>query len=129
MGKLSSLSESKGDWLYLIFRVLVGLLFFLHGWGKIFGEQPATGIFMVAGIIELIVGAGVFLGFYTKGLALVGAIQMLVAYFKVHIGNGLNPLVNGGELAVLFFVAFLVLVVYGAKKWSLERKLLKKETF
>jgi putative oxidoreductase len=129
MGYCEKICGKYGEWLYLVFRVLVGLMFFLHGWGKIFGEQPATGIFMVAGIIELVVGAGVFLGFFTRGLATLGALMMLVAYFKVHISGGWNPLVNGGELAVMYFVSFLVLVKHGAQKWSLERKLLKKEKF
>lgn len=129
MGKLGMLSEKEGPWLYLVFRLLIGLLFFMHGWMKFSGEQGPEGLFLAAGVIELVVGAGVILGLFTRGLALVGAIQMAVAFFLVHAKNGLNPLVNQGELAVLFFAAFLVLVVYGAQKWCLEQKLLKKELF
>lgn len=129
MGKLDSLATKGRPWFYLVFRVVVGLLFFLHGWTKFASETAPTGLFLVAGILELAVGAGVFLGFFVRGLALVGAVQMAVAYFIVHASKGVNPLVNQGELAVLFFVTFLVLVIYGAQKWSLEMKLLKKEVF
>ena len=129
MGKLDVLSGTGGPWFYLVFRLLVGLLFFMHGWTKFAGEQAPSGLFLAAGIIELAAGAGVFLGLFTRGLALIGAIEMAVAFFMVHAKSGLNPLTNQGEPAVLFFVAFLVLLIYGAQKWSLEQKLLKKELF
>ncbi|HLC52397.1 MAG TPA: DoxX family protein [Candidatus Nanoarchaeia archaeon] len=129
MGKLDSLVNKGGSWFYMLFRLLVGLLFFMHGLMKFSGGNSPSGMFLAAGIIELVVGAGVVLGFFTRGLALVGALEMLVAFFWVHAKNGLNPLANNGEPAVLFFVAFLVLLVYGAQKWSLEMKLLKKEMF
>ncbi|HLC81528.1 MAG TPA: DoxX family protein [Candidatus Nanoarchaeia archaeon] len=129
MGKLNKLSEKGGSWFYLLFRLLVGVLFFLHGLSKFGGGQAPGTLFLVAGVLELVIGAGVFLGLFTRGLALVGAVEMLVAYFIVHTKNGLNPLVNQGELAVLFFAAFLVLLTYGAQKWCLEQKLLNKEVF
>lgn len=129
MGKLDPLITTGGPWFYLVFRLLVGLLFFLHGWTKFVGGTTPKGLFLVAGIVELAAGAGVFLGFFVRGLALLGAIQMAVAYFMVHLGQGLNPLANQGEPAVLFFAAFLVLIVYGAQKLCLEQKLLKKEMF
>ena len=130
MGKLKLFEEHK-EKLYVVFRVLVGLLFFMHGWGKFTGEQLPAGLFLVAGIVELAVGAGLFLGMFTRLAAVGGAIQMLVAFFKVHVaGSGtLNPLSNGGELALLFFLAFLVVMVLGNGKLSLERKLLGKEMF
>lgn len=129
MGYCEKFCGKYGDWLYLLFRVLVGLMFFLHGWMKLFGDSPVAGLFLVAGIIELIVGAGVFLGFFTRGLAIVGGVQMLVAYFYAHASGGLSPLVNKGELALMYFAAFLVLNKLGAGIWSLEKKLLKKEVF
>ncbi len=129
MGKLEPLINQAGSAFYLIFRLLVGLLFFLHGWSKFSGQQAPMGLILVAGIIELAAGIGIFLGLLTRGLALIAAIQMIVAYFKVHVGQGWNPLVNGGELALMFLAAFLILLIYGAQKWSLETKLLKKELF
>ena len=128
MKKVEKLIGKGNAWFYLVFRLLVGLLFFMHGWMKFSGEQAPVGMFLAAGIIELVVGAGVFLGAFTRGLALIGAVEMLVAFFTAHVSQGWNPLANKGEPAVLFFAAFLVLAVYGAQKWSLERALLKKES-
>jgi putative oxidoreductase len=69
------------------------------------------------------------LGVFTRLVALVSAIEMLVAYFMVHLPNGFYPVLNGGELVVLFFAAFLVMIVQGAKKLSLEKAFLEKEIF
>ncbi len=120
--------QKYGDYLYVLFRALIGLLFFMHGWGK-FAAGMAQGLMLVAAIVEVVAGVGIFLGVFTRLLSTLGAIQMVVAYFMVHAKQGLNPLANGGELAVLFFAAFLVLIVYGNKKWSVEKALLKKEVF
>ena len=130
MGYCNKFCSQYGDALFVIFRVLVGLMFFLHGYDKIFAKgMPVASLMGVAGVVELLVGLGVLLGLFTRLLALLGGIQMLIAYFKVHFSGGLSPLVNGGELSLLYLAAFLVLMHYGAGKWSLEKQLLKKETF
>jgi putative oxidoreductase len=129
MGYCKKYVSSYDQWFYLLFRVLVGGIFFLHGYGKLFAGGQATGLMLVAGVIEVVVGAGIFLGFFNRLLAWVGGIQMIVAYFKVHASNGLNPLANGGELALLFLAAFLIVAIYGNGETSLEQSLLNKETF
>ena len=128
MGYCDKCVTKYGDYLYVVFRALIGVLFFMHGWSKFAGGM-ANGLFLVAAIVEVVAGVGIFFGLFTRALATLGAIQMAVAFFMVHAKQGLNPLANGGELAVLYFVAFLVLVVYGNKKWSVEHALLKKEMF
>lgn len=120
--------EKYGDWGYLVFRVLVGLFFFLHGWQKFAGGNT-EGWFGVAGALEIVIGVFLVVGFFTRLGAVVGALEMLVAYFMVHASNGWNPLVNQGELALLFFAAFLVAAKLGNGSWSLEQQLLNKETF
>jgi putative oxidoreductase len=130
MGKCEKYVSKYNDVLYLVFRILVGGMFFLHGWDKIFVKGMAvTSLFGFAGVVELVVGAAVALGFFTRAAATLGGIQMIVAYFKVHVPKGLNPLANGGELALMYLAAFLVLLIYGAMKYSLEKQWLKKETF
>ena len=130
MGYCKTCVNKYGDWAYLLFRVLVGVMFFLHGYDKIFVKGMALGSLMgAAGLIELLAGIGIFFGILTRLVAVIAAVEMLIAYFKVHVGNGLSPLANGGELSLLFFAAFLVLAIYGAKKWCLEKKLWKKELF
>ncbi|KKP66538.1 MAG: DoxX family protein, partial [Candidatus Moranbacteria bacterium GW2011_GWE2_35_164] len=53
----------------------------------------------------------------------------LMAYFMAHFPTGLNPLLNGGELALMFAVAFLIIFRYGAGKLSLEKKYCNMERF
>ncbi len=131
MGYFAKAVDSLGSYLYVLFRVLVGLMFFMHGWGKLFGEKamPLASLMGVAGVIEIAVGIAVVFGLFVRLFAALGAIQMIVAFVKVHAPQGLNPLANGGELAVLYFTAFLVLFAYGAGRLALEQALLNKETF
>ena len=117
-----------------MFRLLVGLLFAPHGAMKVFGmfggtASPAFSAMWIVGIFELVGGLAIALGFFTRLAAVSGALLMLIAYFKAHASQGLLPIVNKGELAVLYFAVFLVLTVWGAGKWSLEKALLSKERF
>ncbi len=127
--------EKNGDYFYFVFRVFVGLLFFQHGAKKLFGAFGAEesvvllSLMGLAGIIEFVGGLSIALGFFTRFAALISAVEMLFAYFRSHLPSGLIPIMNRGELSLLYFAAFLVILVYGAKKWSLEKFLLKKEIF
>ncbi len=122
-----------GTQFYLVFRVLVGLMFFMHGAGKLFGWFGGTamgfgGLMGIAGIVEVVVGLAILLGFWTRLAALLGGVTMLVAYVYMHWG--LNPLTSGGELALMYLLAFLVLMKDGAGKlWSLEQQVTGKERF
>jgi putative oxidoreductase len=117
--------ENKKDYFYFVFRVVVGLLFLLHGLQKIPGIfNGATSIFSLiglAGIIETVGGAFLVIGLLTRYVALISAVEMLVAYFMAHFPNGLSPLANKGESALLYFAAFLVMMAFGSKKWALDK--------
>jgi len=132
--------KAGGDLNYTIFRVGVGLMFFQHGLQKVFGlfggvggtgmgVPDLTSLFGYAGLIELIGGLAVILGVFTRLSALIVVIEMAVAYFMVHAPKGAIPLLNGGELAVLFFLTHLLMLKYGSGKWGLERAMLGKEVF
>ena len=114
-----------------MFRVFVGGMFFMHGAQKMFGWFGGKGgvqlasTMGLAGTVELVGGLAILLGFFSRLAALGGALVMLGAFFQVHFPQGWNPLANGGELALLYFAAFLALIVSGNKKWSLEKKLMK----
>jgi len=121
---------------------LVGFLFLQHGGQKLFGwfgglggDGQGVALFSLigaAGLIEFIGGLFVILGLFTRLAALVVVIELIIAYVKSHAPKGWNPFIfggNGGELALLFLAAFLVLVVYGSGKWGFEKALLKKEYF
>ena len=116
-----------GDQIYLAFRGLIGAMFFLHGVSKFSAEFSITSLLGVAGVVEVLVGLLLVLGLWTRLAALGGAITMVVAYVMMH--PGFNPLVSGGELALLYLLSFLIMIRDGAGKYSLEKKLFKKEQF
>lgn len=127
---IEKILKKSGNQLYFVFRVLVGLLFFLHGaqkFGLLGGDAvSAWSLFGAAGIIELVAGAMIVLGLLTQWVALIAAVEMLVAYIMMHVPQGWNPLMNKGELALLYFAAFLVMAHCGAMKWGLDNQLFKK---
>jgi len=129
------INDKYKHYLYFVFRLLVGWMFFEHGAQKLFGwfggkaVDSVASLFGVAGVVEVLAGLALLLGLFVRLAALLGAVQMLVAYFMVHFPDSWDPLVNHGEPALLYFAAFLVLYAWSAGKWSLERQLFGKEFF
>ena len=111
---------------YALMRLIVGLLFVCHGLQKLFGwPQPMPDgvprfIVFVAGPIELVGGALVAIGFRTREAAFVSAGLMAFAYWMAHGLKHWMPLVNGGELAVLYCFVFLFIAANGSGKWSAD---------
>jgi len=122
---MKALLKKHGDKLYAVFRIVVGVLFLAHGLQKfgVFGDpaQPLMSLFGAAGIIEVVVGVAVTIGVFARYAAVLGAVEMLVAYLMVHASGGWNPLVNKGELALIYFAAFLVIAAQGSGIWSAKR--------
>jgi|SRR3989344_4784970 len=122
---IKKFAEKNSDYFYFVFRVLIGLLFLLHGIMKIpmiqQGKLPLMGLMGLAMIIEVLGGAMIILGLFTRYVASISAIEMIAAFFIAHYPKGINPLANGGESAVLFFAAFLVLIVFGSRKFALDK--------
>jgi putative oxidoreductase len=117
------------DKIYAATRILAGLMFMAHGLQKIFGlwggvpaEAPAF-VVWVGGGIELLGGALIALGLFTAPAAFVCSGMMAVAFFMGHVipakGN-LLPIVNKGELAVLYCWVFLFMAARGAGIWSVD---------
>ena len=137
MGYCTRFNEKYSGSIYVVFRVLVGLLFLQHGGQKLFGwfgglggsAAPLFSLMGLAGVIEFVGGLALVLGLFTRLVATITATEMLVAFFKAHFPQTWVPVLNQGEPALLFFAAFLVLIIYGSGKWSLEQALFKKETF
>ncbi len=126
------------DDLYVAFRVIFGLLFFVHGAQKLFGWFGAKGIvpfgsmFWFAGVIETTAGICITIGLFARLVAFIAVGEMAFAYYIGHIsrGMGILPYQNGGELPLLYMAAFFVIIIHGSKKFSIERKLCKgKECF
>ena len=76
---------------------------------------------MVAGVIEFVGGLLLLVGLFTRPVAFIVAGEMAVAYFMQHAPRGLWPILNMGELAVLYCFVFLYLAVAGGGAWSIDR--------
>lgn len=124
------LARNNSDKIYFIFRVVVGLLFAQHGAQKLLGwfgginggTVKLFSLLGLAGVIELVGGLLVAFGLFTSVGAFFGILDMLGAWFTMHIKSGWVPILNGGELALLFLVSFLAILAFGPGKWALGRK-------
>ena len=109
-----------------LLRIVVGVLFVCHGAQKIFGVfggvPPGTpeGIKWTAGLIELITGALMAIGLFTRPAAFLASGLMAAAYFMGHASGGFFPIVNHGELAVVYCFLFLYLSAAGPGAWSVD---------
>ena len=125
------------DHLYAIFRIGIGALFFMFGVQKLFGLWGMPGgaaafgtLVWVAGAGEFLIGLALISGTLTRLASFFGIIEMLVAYYIGHVSvGGWNPAVNQGAPALLFALAFLATLAYGARKASLEKTFFRKELF
>jgi len=118
------------DFLYALMRIVVGVLFACHGSQKLFGvpvgqKQGAT-LLIVAGVIEMIGGILIALGFLASWAAFIASGEMAAAYFKQHAPHGFWPIMqggNGGELAILYCFVFLYIAARGSGILSIDRLL------
>ena len=125
------------DDLYVLFRIAIGALFFMLGVQKLFGLWGMPGgaasfgtLVWYAGAGEFLIGLALMSGVLTRLASFFGVIEMIVAYFMGHVSvGGWNPAINQGAPALLFMLAFIVTLAYGAKKLSLEQAIFKKELF
>lgn len=119
--------------IYAILRIVIGFLFLQHGTQKLFNipafvnpcpcapmpEAPQM-FMLVTGILELVFGLMVMLGFFTRLGAFLASGMMAVAYFVGHQGSGALPVQNGGLPAVLYCFIFLYIAAHGAGIWSVD---------
>lgn len=111
-----------------ILRIVAGLLFLAHGLVKLFGFPPGAQpgqqgmitLLGIAGIIELVAGALIVLGLFTRPAAFLAAGEMAVAYWMMHAPRSFYPVVNQGDAAILFCFLFLYLVAAGPGAFSLD---------
>jgi putative oxidoreductase len=113
-----------------ILRIVAAFCFMQHGAQKLLGFPIEAGepahtaalfsLFGLAGMIELGGGALLLLGLFTRPVAFVASGEMAVAYFMVHAPRGFWPILNHGELVVLFCFIWLYISVVGAGPWSLD---------
>jgi putative oxidoreductase len=120
------LSRVEGP-VYAVLRIVAGSMFAAHGAQKLFGvlggrQQALFTQLWLAGVIELVGGVLVAVGFLASPVAFVCSGLMAVAYWQSHAPRGVWPVQNGGELAALYCFVFLYIAARGAGRWSVDRK-------
>ena len=117
--------------IYALLRIVVGLLFAMHGSQKLLGfpgDKPPVEIASLmglAGIIELVGGLLIAFGFLTRIAAFIASGTMAAAYFMTHAPQGAIPLLNQGELAVVYCFVFLYIAAQGSGPWSVDNLIRK----
>jgi putative oxidoreductase len=111
-----------------ILRIMSALLLMQHGTAKFlnipvleqFAKLQPYGLSWFAGLFELIGGALLLIGLFTRPVAFVLSGVMAFAYFIVHAPRGFYPIANSGELAVLYCFVFFFLAFAGGGAWSVD---------
>jgi putative oxidoreductase len=125
------LDETCATWrprLLSVLRFMAGLLVLQHGTAKMLGfpalpqfaNLQTFGMSWWAGVIELIGGALLVIGLFTRPAAFILSGMCAVAYFYAHAPRGFFPIANGGELAALYCFVFLYLAAAGPGPWSAD---------
>jgi putative oxidoreductase len=110
-----------------ILRIVAGLIFLEHGTQKLLGFPAGERAFVEAftlswwaGLLELILGALIVVGLFTRLAAFIASGEMAFAYWMAHAPQNFFPVNNGGDAAILYCFVFLFLVFAGPGKWSLD---------
>jgi putative oxidoreductase len=109
-----------------ILRIVAALIFFEHGTQKLLGFPPTESapaflsLSWIAGIFELVGGALLVLGLFTRPVAFILSGQMAVAYWIAHAPKSFFPVLNGGDAAILYCFVFLYLAFAGGGPWSVD---------
>lgn len=122
--------EKYADHAYALMRIMAGFMFAFHGVQKILGifskYQPEVGSQLwFGGLIELVCGLAIMVGFQTHAAAFLSSGTMAVAYFQFHwkfqMSEMFFPTMNKGELAALYCFVFLFIACRGGVKWCLDK--------
>ena len=114
---------------YCLLRVVSGLVFFQAGSLKLFGwfggmpggaTAPMMSQIWIGAVLEVFGGIAIMLGLLTRPVAFTLSGEMAVAYWQFHAPKGAWPILNHGELAVLFCFVFLFMAAQGGGEWSLD---------
>ena len=126
---MKSMLSQHRETAYALMRIVVAFLFFCHGaeevveWAGGEAFDPLS-LDALAVVIEVIGGIMIMVGWKTGLAAFICSGEMAVAYFMAHQFNGMGilPIVNEGELAVLYCFIFLFIATAGAGKWSFDNR-------
>jgi putative oxidoreductase len=117
--------------IFALLRIVAGILFACHGAQKLFGmfgmqAMTSNPMMLAAGIIEFGGGLLIALGLFASWAAFIASGQMAVAYFMVHAKGGFWPIVNKGELAVVYCFLFLYIAARGSGPYSVDAMMRKR---
>lgn len=137
MAAISALADAWAPRMLSVLRVVSALLFMQHGTQKVLNFPPAaeprpfelmTLAPGLAGVLELGGGLLLLFGLFTRPVAFVLSGMMAVAYWMVHGPGSLYPILNGGDLAILFCFVFLYFVCAGAGPWSIDAMMRRRSS-
>ena len=117
---------------FAIMRIVTGLLFACHGSQKLLNwprgdmHPPIASLAGLSGIIELVCGLLIAIGLIAGLAAFIASGEMAVAYFMMHFPHGPIPLLNKGELAVVYCFLWLYISAHGAGIWSIDAAMMKR---
>lgn len=127
-GQTSSLASTTHG----ILRIGAGLLYMQHGLQKLFGmfggidghggTVQLVSQFGLAGVLETFGGLLIVLGLLTRPVAILLALEMLIAFFQVHLPQGGFPIQNRGEVPLLYMLVWIFLAGNGAGPMSLDAR-------
>jgi putative oxidoreductase len=119
------------DLTYAVLRIVAGAIFSFHGVQKLFGiltaHQPSfASQLWFGGVIELVCGVLIVIGFQSRWAAFIASGTMAVAYIQFHwkfqFGPEFFPAINGGDAAILYCFVFLYIACRGSGIWSLDKR-------
>jgi putative oxidoreductase len=129
---MAGIGQTASAWaprILSVLRIVAGLLFIEHGTQKFFNFPPSdmfangvelVSLFGLAGVLELVGGALIIVGLFTRPVAFILSGEMAVAYFMAHVPSSFYPVINEGEAAVMYCFVFLYLACAGAGPWSVD---------
>ena len=134
MDKFNKLLASAQPYILSIFRLITGLSFFQFGVAKIlkfptvpmFAKVEMFSLFWNAAVFEFIFGGLLIVGLFSRLAAFILCGEMALAYFISHAPRGFIPLLNGGNLAIMYCFCCLYLACAGGGPWSLDALFGKK---
>lgn len=117
--------DSYGEQAFALLRIVSGLLFLAHGVHKFFNfpaafPYPLNPMLYAAGTIEIVAGALIVIGLFTRPAAFVASGMSAVGYWVAHGSQGPFPITNDGETIALYCFIFLFITTRGAGIWSVE---------
>lgn len=123
---MNSFLNSWSPRILSVLRIISGFLMLWHGSQKLFNYPPKegftspSGLILVAGIIEFGGGLLILIGLFTRPVAFLLSGTMAVAYFMAHASGGFLPIVNKGELAVIYCFVYFYFFFAGGGPWSVD---------